>query len=172
MQTITKTLLFSLVVLCAGISAHAQSFRAFYTYDANGNRLSDSAIYLQTSTKSAEIPISQITNDSATLADSVNVPKQGWDNPVYGPSLNGFDIKVYPNPTHGVLMVEVSTTGSQQLSASGNVIAVWDLQGRQVINTALLKNTNVVDLSQNGFGTYILKMGINGQTKEYKIIKQ
>jgi hypothetical protein len=166
----TKTLFISLVMLWAGITANCQSFSSAYTYDANGNRITTAVIYLTTTSRMAKIPITQITNDSTTLADSVNVPRQGWDKPVTGP-LSGFQINVYPNPTHGVLMLEVSGTGTQ-LSGIGNVITVWDLQGKQAMSPTLLKNTNLIDFSQKANGTYLLKISINGQTKDYKIIKE
>jgi hypothetical protein len=171
MKTANKIVLSILVMLYVNIVMNAQAFTANYTYDDNGNRITATVIYLQTSIKQVQVQSEQVTMDSIIMADSVNIPQQGWQKPTIEP-LPGFEIKVYPNPTYGILMIEISGINDDALSNKDNVITIWDIQGRQINGSAKIKNINVVDLSQQVNGDYIVIMVINGQTKEYKIIKQ
>jgi hypothetical protein len=157
-----------LLIFC--LVAKSQAFQANYTYDANGNRITASVIYLTTSLKSAEIPINQVIKDSTILADSVNIPRQGWDNPRVEP-INGLDIKLYPNPTHGLLLIEVSGAGETQALDPGNKIDVYDMNGQLVLHISPLSTYNTVNFLAKSNGNYLLKVTIMGQVKNYKIIK-
>lgn len=168
---IHKTVLSFLVMLYVNTSMDAQSFTAHYTYDDNGNRITATVIYLQTAVKQVQVQSEHFTMDSIITADSANFLKQGWKEPIIE-HLLGFVIKVYPNPTQGILMIEVSGISEEQITNSSNVIKVWDLEGRQICSSVQLKNVNIVDLSNQSNGGYIVIIVINGLTKEYKIIKQ
>jgi hypothetical protein len=157
-----------LLIFC--LVAKSQAFEAQYTYDHNGNRITASVIYLQTSLKSAEIPINQVIKDSTILADSANIPKQGWNKPSIEP-INGLDIKIYPNPTHGLLLIEVSGASETQTLEPGNKIDVFDMNGQPIFHISPLSIYNTLNFSTKSNGNYLLKITIMGQVKNYKIIK-
>jgi Secretion system C-terminal sorting domain len=170
MKLIIQKVTIGIVLVFTYFIAQAQAFNAIYSYDANGNRLTANVIYLQSSLKSAKIPIDQIVKDSSILADSANIPKQGWDKPNIE-SINGLNIKLYPNPTHGTLLVEISGTYKIQASSAGNKIDVFDMNGRQILHLSPVNTFNTINLSTKPNETYLLKISVMGQVKEYKIIK-
>jgi hypothetical protein len=168
MQLTKFILKVSLLFVCAISSA--QAFKATYTNDANGNRLTAMVIYLQTSLKSAKIPIDEIIKDTTLLIDSVNIPKQGWNKPNIE-QIDGLNIKLYPNPTHGILLIEISGTNETLSSYSGNKIDVFDINGQQLFHINQINTYNTINLALKPNGTYMLKITFMGQVKEYKIIK-
>jgi hypothetical protein len=172
MKMIKIKLLIVILCACAHLQAQALKTSAAYGYDANGNRISASVIYLQTTLKSAVLPLDQVVpNDSVMTTDSANIPKQGW-NPNVTEPLGNIDIKVYPNPTSEMIIIEFSGVTEKQLSVEGNNLSVFDMQGRKVMTNSTLKNYNLVNFSKMPNGNYLLKLSIGGMTKEYQIIKQ
>lgn len=135
----------SLFLLMASLAGNAQTTYSF-TYDASGNRLSR-IIPL----KSAHI-VNQDTlaNKQKTFEDLIG------NRPV----------KIYPNPTKGLLKVEIPLT--EEASAT---IGIFTLQG------ALVKKQNVsgtfteIDLNDQPTGMYILRISIGELSSEWKIIK-
>ncbi len=170
MKLIIQKITISIVLVFTCLIIKAQAFNASYTYDANGNRITAGVIYLTPSLKSAKIPIDQITKDSTILADSANIPKQGWNKPNIE-SINDLNIKFYPNPTHGILLIEISGTDETQASASGNKIDVFDTNGQEILYISPINTYNTINLSTKPNGTYLLKINIKKQVKVYKIIK-
>ncbi len=88
--------------------------------------------------------------------------------------INGLDnqslaISVFPNPTEG--MFTVTANG---VAAQATQVLVYDMQGRQVSDTALQSNGStmsaIVDLSGNGSGIYIVKILSGSQTSTHKVV--
>lgn len=159
-------------LLCVYNALKAQAFSADYTYDANGNRITATVIYLTSSLKSAVVEIDQlITKDSLTLTDTAEIPKQGWVPGITEP-FDGLEIKLYPNPTQGMLIIEIQGATNKELSEPGNVIGAWNMQGQQIILTGPVKRYNLLDLSEKPGGEYLLKINICGRVKDYKVIKE
>lgn len=146
---LSRTLLIAAMLLLV-LSSKAQSFQAQYTYDANGNRLTATVIYLSRSSSS---PVPKVV-------EAIKVD----------PEIN-LTITIYPNPTQGDLRVELTGATSDQLSVPSNAIKVWDMQGRLLISLKSIGSSNVVDLSGYSNGTYIMQLFFGGRVKEYKIIK-
>jgi hypothetical protein len=99
----------------------------------------------------------------------------GWDgiNAVYGglnptaEALSTEDIlasefKVYPNPVRDILNVETNN-----LEITG--VTVFDILGKNVIPSSVLKNSRV-DVSSLNKGVYFMKMSVNGTSVTKKII--
>jgi len=171
MKPILKRLLTSIVLVNTYLIIHGQAFNATYTYDPNGNRITANVIYLTsaTSLKSAVISLDTLIKlNSINAADTTGLPKDGWNKGITNPSDN-FTATVYPNPVHGLLIIELKN--NENLSTGNNNIRVWNMQGSQVINIANLSSTNNVDFTKLPYGSYILKITVNGSTKDYKIIK-
>ena len=172
MKTIIKTGMISIGLMIVCIIARSQAIKATYSYDANGNRLTAIVIYLTTTIQSVEIPLDKVTNnDSILKADSTNIPKGGWVPEYTDPGI-GFEARIFPNPTKGLLILEISGYNEKDLITPGNMIGVWDMQGKQIIYYSLLKNYNILNLSDKPNGTYFLKFIFNKQVKEYQIIKE
>ena len=75
-------------------------------------------------------------------------------------STNGFS--VYPNPT-ATGFVNITSTNSDAIS-----VIVYDILGKQVINSAL--NNNRLNVSTLNTGVYILKISQNNATVTKKLV--
>lgn len=130
--------------------ASGQTFKATYTYDANGNRTLAKVIYLSSSpSNAAPNEIKEINLDSN----------------------NGLSVKIFPNPTKGNLNIQILGGDADFYSNSKNCIKVWNIQGTLLINKSPLGESNQVDLTSFNNGTFILNITINGKTTNYKILK-
>lgn len=104
--------------------------------------------------------IGQLGNDSFINQEYptlLNCPSLSVDELVYE------NLKVYPNPTSGILHVDKSQN-------SDMTIEVFDLFGKRILQ---LKNTETIDISAFSSGMYLIKAtdGKTLQTKIQKIIK-
>jgi len=77
------------------------------------------------------------------------------------------NVKIYPNPTKGQLKVEISNT-----EINSGSIQVFDMNGRKIIQQKITEITTPIDLSNYSTGTYILKIQLNNESSNWKIIKE
>lgn len=140
--------------VCLGLKA--QTFKAKYTYDANGNRETVSVVYLSQSSSSS----SSGEDNNSKVEEELKVD-----------DVTNLIINIFPNPTKGELRVELTGADEKMLKSSSNSIKVWDLQGRLLFSNKLVGPSNVVDLSRYSNGTYILQLFINEKVKDFKIVK-
>ncbi len=81
------------------------------------------------------------------------------------PAVNTGTIKIYPNPTTGLLTIE---TGENKAT-----IGIYNIYGSLLKLQQLTGNINQTDISNLAAGTYIIKVVTNsGQQKEQLIIKK
>lgn len=118
-----------------------------FTYDASGNR-TERVIDL---TKSAEITASSSTANEEKLFEA---------------KLANLEIRIYPNPTKGVLKVEIPDIGDIKPT-----LVVYNLQGKQLVHKTVSNQISTINLSGHPAGMYIMKI-VNGQESlDWKIIK-
>ncbi len=77
-------------------------------------------------------------------------------------------INVYPNPTHGMLGVEIKGGNSDEEVR----IIVYGGQGAQLHNIKAQTGVNPIDMSAAPNGWYILRIQAGNKRKEFKIIKK
>ena len=143
MKTLKHTLLAALCFFVA-LSLKAQE-TVFFEYDNAGNRILRT---LQTKEKTLE-------------ADLLH-----FENPL--PEINTeLQAKVYPNPTHGILNIEINLTETLPVS-----ITLVDQQARQVLKAEISENTETLNLTSLRPGTYFLRLHNTEKKLVYKIIKQ
>lgn len=76
------------------------------------------------------------------------------------------EIKLYPNPTNGVLNIDLN------YSSSGN-IELYSLDGKLVFAKEYINENKInIDLSNNKSGIYFIRLLFNGETITKKIIKE
>ena len=77
-------------------------------------------------------------------------------------------ISVYPNPTIGVVNVDIPAIDE----SGSNTLFLYDAKGETVLSRKRLRNSNTIDFMNTPNGIYILKLNINGAEKSYKVIKK
>lgn len=136
-------------MLLAG-TANAQTFNASYTYDANGNRVTATIVYLSQAKSSASSKVEEeITIDPLTT----------------------LTVSIFPNPTQGDLRIDFAGVDQELILDPSNAIKVWDMQGRILLTVSPVEASNRVNLSDFRNGTYIMQLFFKGKVTDYKIIK-
>ena len=140
-------LLFVVLSIWAAADAYAQN-KIKYTYDSAGNRL----------TRQKEI----VVQTRGVLSDDEVEPS------IYEEKLSETKVTIYPNPTRGMLKVDIS--GVEKFENSR--ISLYDLTGTLMQQWGSISQSNAVDISDRTPGMYIMQIVYNGNTSSWKIIKE
>jgi hypothetical protein len=87
---------------------------------------------------------------------------------VYSDRLDQAGILIYPNPTKGILKVELTRVTDEKPLA----IQLYDMAGKLIINELNVSTSIELDLSSQPTGTYLLKIISENGERTWKIIKQ
>lgn len=139
-------------ILLATTGLKAQS-NINFAYDAAGNRVSRT-ISLG-STKSA------IGGDGIVEFETVKN--------FFTETLAEKKIKIYPNPTRGLLRVDI--LGYEDLNKN-STIQVFTNAGTLLYKTVALSQTTVINMTNEPTGLYLMVIIIEGERSTWKIIKQ
>jgi len=141
-----------------------------YTYDAAGNRISRQVITLQTNEndlKSAKIePGDDINSEEEKGKEDDNEKKQIKESDYSQEIISDYQVRVYPNPTEGILKIAVK--GDVQ----NMNIMVFNLAGKQIVSSSNTRKVGTVNLSSFPGGSYILRVQCDDEWREWKIIKK
>ena len=129
----------------AGLDICAQRIK--YTYDNAGNRL----------TRQKEI----VVQTRGALSDEE-------EPSVYEGELSETKVTIYPNPTRGMLKIDIS--GVEKFENAR--ISLYDLTGKLLQQWAGISQSNEIDLSERTPGMYIMQVAYNGKISSWKIIKE
>ena len=128
----------------AGLDICAQRIK--YTYDNAGNRL----------TRQKEI----VVQTRGALSDEE-------EPSVYEEELSETKVTIYPNPTRGMLKIDIS--GVEKFE---NARISLYLTGKLLQQWAGISQSNAIDLSERTPGMYIMQVVYNGKISSWKIIKE
>jgi hypothetical protein len=80
-------------------------------------------------------------------------------------------IKLYPNPTSGMLFFEVQQPDEDK---SGLIVSakVYNINGSLLRDDKFNSSAFTIDISDEQNGTYLLDMTVNGKAKKFTVIKQ
>lgn len=126
----------------SGQMAHAQ--KVHFSYDNAGNRVKREII-LQTR---------GIAEDSSPEYFSEMIAEK--------------NIHIYPNPTEGLLRVEI--TGQE--SSDQCTFRIFNSSGLQILSTHATSSPTILDISARPTGIYVLHISLNGKETTWKIIKK
>lgn len=82
-------------------------------------------------------------------------------------SLDESTICIYPNPTKGILLMEVT-----KLEGECITFFLADLNGKVLLEKEISEPSTTIDISDKSSGTYILRIKSGAEYAEWKIIKQ
>ena len=112
-----------------------------YSYDACGNRI----------------------NREIILSRSIDTSEKTFEE-----KLSENTIIIYPNPTEGLLKIEIK--GWEQ--SENQSISVYNSNGGLINNTIITSSITEIDLSECANGIYILTITYNNDISNWKIIKK
>lgn len=142
-----KHYLFFFITLSSIQIATAQSQGVSYGYDNAGNRTSRKIVNL-----SNQQSVKGKTPDPVSVTDQLGERK----------------ITIYPNPTKGMLAVDINGGNSKdELS-----IQLYDGTGKQMLNEKVQPGTTTLNLTSYPQAYYIMRIQAGSKFTEYKIIKQ
>ncbi len=145
-----KRILISLLVIFILANVNSFSQNISYDYDLTGNRIKRAVITL----KSAKLD-----STSHLLYDEQSTMNK---------DLGSENIRVYPNPTSDLLRVSVS----YPVNNSTVKIKLYDVNSRLIFNKETDNYSESINMSVYSSGIYILRVEVNSETKEWKIIKE
>jgi hypothetical protein len=146
-----KTQIKSILLIGSVLVLTVISFAGFtqnnfeFGYDNAGNRISRAIVTLK----------------SATVQDGLTAI-----NPIEE-KIGFTTTRIYPNPTKGLLHLEISTEINQSA-----YYTVHDINGKLILKNNSFQNQTDVNLSLHPAGIYILRVFIGTDSKEWKVIKE
>lgn len=117
-----------------------------YAYDSSGNRIR------------RELRMNAKSMPKQTVVEEIHVQE----------TLSERGIHIYPNPTKGMLRVEIVGYVN---SDKGN-IDIFNLSGHRFLSKPLDSACVTLDISSADNGIYILHISLNGGSTSWKIIKE
>ncbi len=118
-----------------------------FGYDAAGNRINRVIVLNQLRSAQEEEPVEEI---------------------FYSEVLKDLEIRIYPNPTEGLLKVDILNLPEQQTAD----IFLYNLSGKLLITKKGVSGSTDIDLTGYPAGTYLMKIIAGEQHTEWKIIKK
>lgn len=135
------------IALCIHNSEELNAQRVSFGYDAAGNRTSSRTIVMS---RSVDIEEEQ---EEATDIPSLS---------------NETVLRVYPNPTKGILKIEVQTSGD----TPKGVISIYSLSGSLHQRIDMTDSLTTIDISHYEDGVYLLKAICDHEEFSFKVIKK
>ncbi len=142
---ITILLVFFMI---AGFQDIYSQTKVSYGYDAAGNRVSRTIVITQ--------------------LKSAPAPEQEEHTTVYSEMLSGIKLDIYPNPTDGLLKVEIHNLPEGQTAG----IMLYNLSGQLILTKKGIEKSAEIDISNQQAGTYLMKIVAGEYQTEWKIIKK
>ena len=156
-----KNILFLILAIPLMCMAQTQLARG-YDYDAAGNRVLRKVVELGIEIEQPPAFSPPAPPDSPQTADLS--PKTAE---YFVEKIAQVEIKIYPNPTTEKITMEIA---NMQTMSTG-VFKLYSLSGQLLQEQPVYSSITEVSLAGFAKGAYILKVHINDQTEEWKIIK-
>ena len=147
----------TLLMLFFAPQVFSQTTKIKYTYDPAGNRVARRVIYLPENKKADK-------NNPDILTENSQANEQNQD--AFQHNLGESQIKVFPNPTQGKIMFEI--TGSNKNAS----VSVFDMSGKMVFSKKQFGSSGEIDLSRQPNGVYVMKVLVGDKVSEWELVKQ
>jgi hypothetical protein len=144
-KKLSKILLLFLLLISSGQMIRAQQDNVTYRYDAAGNRISRTII---------------IPSRAASFDEEKPV--------VYSEIFSDIQLKIYPNPTNGLLKVEIYNLPEDQMAQ----IWIYAMSGQLIASFKDVSSTVNINISNQPAGMYLMKIVAGKFQTEWKIIKK
>ena len=172
----TFTVILTLLAGITFVNAQDQYPAYEYGYDPFGNRIKRTYILW---TPPDPTSLNENNGDMSMLQniDNYNEENKVKDEDIdegkeiipisYNARINKRDITIHPNPTSGMLKLEIADISDINQSQ----ILISDMTGKVLYSQEITSKQMDFDLGSQPSGAYIMAVRINGVSKEWKIIK-
>ena len=147
---------------------HAQTIERQVIGSAGGY---STATGIQVSSSTGEAVIATGTSGSIVLTQGFEQPDSVGTNAVQNISINNATLKVYPNPTQGSVILDITVT-----QPATYTITVYDAVGRALTTeqpiSVTARETKRLDFSSYAAGNYIVAVRSGNEMKSIKVVKQ
>ncbi|MDX9773992.1 MAG: T9SS type A sorting domain-containing protein [Bacteroidales bacterium] len=144
-------LVLMLLSCLSGLSATPDTLRSYsFFYDQSGNR------------NLREAEIVQLKSSSTIASDFDDSKEQ-----VSKKELSGRTIKIYPNPTKGIIRIVLSEAGIETTS-----MIIYNTLGQVIAEKHIEGTEGEINLSGQSPGVYFLRIIIDGTSSEWKVLKE
>jgi hypothetical protein len=146
-------LLFFLLISIAPEGKAQTQQMVSYAYDYAGNRISRKIV---------------------DMGSNLFHAKKAEDPTPVEDQLGDRKITIYPNPTKGIMLLEITGANDKPLAAGGEEmhIIIYNAQGQQLMNKAVEPGTTTLDIAKYPAAYYILRVQAGDKIKEFKVIKK
>lgn len=150
---------------------HLNAQRIGYSYDDNGNRTGRTLVTEQLKSNSVSFPVINQKNLKSleNIQGTGSYDEQSEKETINQAKRENGEIKtnVFPNPTTGMIKVQVE---NMPFNAT-NEIRVYDLAGKTLIVKKDFESSTDIDLSKLRDGIYILRIKIEDNWYDWKVVK-
>jgi hypothetical protein len=129
-----------IMLICATGYAQTKVYR--FTYDGSGNREKRQFIQLKSG---------QVSSEESIYEDVVNQ----------------LEIKIYPNPTKGIINVKIPMDDEKTIT-----LQLLNINGSLLQENFVTDELTIIDLSGKPSGLYILRIRGGDESSEWKILKE
>ena len=147
MNPTIKQIILLLFLTLFAFAGKSQTYKVSFGYDNAGNRVSRTVVVLNPQLRSAT------QEEETTSVEEV---------------LSDVTIKIYPNPTEGMVTVEINSPRETET----NEVSLYSLSGKNILPAKIVEQSANLDISDQPAGVYILKIRAGEQHTEWKIIKK
>lgn len=133
-----------LLLLTFSLSANADTLS--FSYDSAGNRVKREIVVEKKSAPS----------------------KADGNSEYFSEMLSEKEIKLYPNPTEGLLKIEICGFGD----TDNCELSIYNMSGQQIRSIQVTSPVTDIDISTQPNGMYIFLITLNGDESTWKIIKK
>ncbi|MEZ5198781.1 MAG: T9SS type A sorting domain-containing protein [Bacteroidales bacterium] len=155
-----KEQIITTIWLLTSLALYSQTNTIEFTYDNAGNRTERHVIEM----KSPENKTGEQQNEELEK--------------VFAEQMGEQEVRIYPNPTKGLLMVEIKgRKDATNLPAgkswqAGARMELYGSEGKMVYSIDKVKEKTKVDLSDMKAGTYVLKIVLDERVSSWKVVKE
>ena len=153
MKKTIYTIAFLVSLLWLNSGAYSQTYG--YSYDAAGNRMARNILVL----KAAKV---DRTNNVAFDNTKIDGKSKGTD------MLGDVTLNINPNPTAGLVEIDIINLSNE----STGEILVFDIKGTLLFRQERITLKSEINLLDHPQGTYIIKIFVDDEVSEWKIIKE
>ncbi|WP_400075255.1 T9SS type A sorting domain-containing protein [Winogradskyella sp. R77965] len=153
-----RTLLVVLIIMSCSNWSNGQSIEKF-SIDSGGSSTSEGGIQILYTI--GEVNVQEYSNATISISEGFINCDLSTTLGINDAEVLAHRISIYPNPTDGIINIETNYQVEK--------IEVFSILGRKI---RTFKNITTLDLSHEAAGIYLLKINVEGQIVNKKIVLQ